>query len=98
MRKEFTDEELEVIERHALEREIRLPVLRFARAMEEVLRRNDYKDGWDNCSDHYLNERLNEEVKEYNKAHEPEEVIDVANFCMMIWDNRMSKVFPQEGM
>lgn len=70
-------------------------VKRFANAMERVLLVNDYKGGWseDNCSIEYLEARLIEEVGEYfgdkaNDAFEFDELVDIANFAMMIWDRK----------
>ena len=68
----------------------------FAEAMEEILLTNDYKGGWDSshCNITYLEGRLKEEVNEYfNSEHrKPEEIIDVANFAMMIWSRITKKV------
>jgi len=72
-------------------------VMRFAEAMERVLQKNDYKGGWDECKLSYLIDRIK---GEYGEAREKwdmvksredyggvaEELIDVANFCMMFWD------------
>lgn len=67
----------------------------FAEEMELVLQDNDWKGGWDeeDCSIEYLENRLIEEVGEYfgdkaNNSYEPFELIDIANFAMMIWDRR----------
>jgi len=72
-------------------------VMRFAESMERVLQKNDYKGGWDECKLSYLIDRIK---GEYGEAREKwdmvksredyggvaEELIDVANFCMMFWD------------
>jgi len=76
-------------------RECRPEVARFAREMERVLRRNDHKGGWEDCDLEYLESRLTEEIEEYKdvepdktyfNAIKQEEIIDVANFCMMIFE------------
>ena len=67
----------------------------FTRLMEEVLRDNDFKGGWDNCSNSYLIAKLNEEVDELKAAIWKDldaqtiikETADVANIAMMIADN-----------
>ena len=68
----------------------------FSEAMEEVLQMNDYKKGWgsENCSIPYLEGRLQDEVNEYfNADHlKPKELLDIANFAMMIWSRRTKKV------
>ncbi|WAH38598.1 hypothetical protein [Alicyclobacillus dauci] len=42
----------------------REPVAWFAEHMEETLRRNDHKGGWDDCSTRWLLSRLHEELDE----------------------------------
>lgn len=84
-------------------------VIAFAKAMDEVLTKNDHKGGWDKdkCSESYLRARLVEEMGEYfaliaNDSDDgnnidggnldkhinavKKELIDVANFAMMLWD------------
>jgi len=74
----------------------------FAEEMEKVLQANDYKGGWDeaHCTMSYLEHRLVEEVGEYFRKLEHRliedgyitiddrriELVDIANFCMMLWD------------
>jgi NTP pyrophosphatase (non-canonical NTP hydrolase) len=80
-----------------VEPEIRPEVLAFAQAMENVLRQNDYKGGWkdnDRKNIVYLMRRLYQEIGEVEVALQDEdnvqtrrELVDVANFCMMLWDN-----------
>ncbi|MEA1999802.1 MAG: hypothetical protein U9N61_10850 [Euryarchaeota archaeon] len=64
-------------------------VVNFSRAMEEVLRQNDYK-GKVGCYEFLLGQLL-EEVIEFARAKTPEEkqkeCCDIANFAMMIFDN-----------
>lgn len=78
-------------------------VIALAKAMDDVLTKNDYKGGWgeDACTIKYLQCRLVEEMGEYFKliakanANFPKaiyadqtkkELLDIANFCMMLWD------------
>lgn len=66
----------------------------FANVMEDVLKENDHKGGWDNLSHHEMLERLFEEANEldgalYNKGvpeNVRKEAADVANFAMFIYD------------
>lgn len=76
--------------------ELRKEVQWFAEQMEEKLRQNDYKGGWDKCSMQYLTMRLTQERKELNKLLKKKnksseditkECVDIANFAMMIADN-----------
>ncbi len=77
---------------------IQLPA--FAKAMDEVLCKNDYKGGWgkEHCAEEYLRARLVEEMGEYFKLVATEdyhskkaqrELIDIANFAMMLWDRAL---------
>ena len=82
---------------------MRPSVKRFAEAMERVLRKNDHKEGWDELTNHHLLERMQDELQEChdemyhrNDCREPDvpnlcnavhEVIDLANFAMMFFDN-----------
>lgn len=67
----------------------------FTRIMEKVLRDNDFKGGWENCSNSYLIAKLNGEVDELKAAIWKDldtrtiiqEAADVANVAMMIADN-----------
>lgn len=63
--------------------------------MDDVLTKNDYKGGWGGCDEAHLRARLVEEVGEYfalvavedgRGAHAKKELVDVANFCLMLWD------------
>jgi len=82
--------------------EIRPGVLKAASVMERVLRANDYKGGWKSCTNHYLINRLFDEVAEVNAEYMNTpysqndfkvsnelalEIIDVMNMGMMILDN-----------
>lgn len=76
-------------------------VTRFATEMETVLRENDYKDPYTDCSIEWLFERLEAEVEELRIAIKErtnddgdkelnvrKECVDVANFAMFIFENR----------
>lgn len=80
----------------AVKPSVRPSVQKFAQAMEERLRRNDYKVGWRFTSQRWLLMRLKQEVLELelelDKAKLKSEcavipeAADVANFAMMIAD------------
>jgi len=68
-------------------------VQQFAQQMEQTLKDNDYKGGWDHMSPLELLNRLKEETSELADALEGgeesasiKEAIDVANFAMMIFN------------
>ncbi|MGG4288345.1 hypothetical protein ABEW81_11165 [Priestia megaterium] len=74
----------------------------FADQMEEKLRENDHKGGWEDCDYGYLIPRLGEEVNELVQAIVSgqtvsivKEAADVANFAMMIADK--AKRGPNNG-
>ena len=78
---------------------VREEVHEFAEAMEKVLARNDHKEGWGECTNLYLIQRMIEETSEVMKMLDAgelgdmaEEAIDVANFAMMIYDNNKDHV------
>jgi hypothetical protein len=52
----------------ALWRSLREPVRLFALAMEAKLKKNDHKDGWDNCTTGSLLRRMGIEVRELSTA------------------------------
>ena len=69
-------------------------VIGFAERMDEKLEANSHKNGWQDCSDKWLLNRLRQETKELTKAVESgkidrisSEAADVANFAMFIADN-----------
>lgn len=76
----------------------RIEVRAFAKAMEEVLRQNDFKHGWKGDSPQALVDRIWDEIRElepvmvnYSKncaqlEDVQKELVDIANFCMMTWD------------
>lgn len=75
-----------------------LQIIAFAKAMDEVLVRNDHKGGWQYCGIDYLQARLIEELGEYFRLvatgmnfpemvlRKKKELLDIANFAMMLWD------------
>jgi predicted house-cleaning noncanonical NTP pyrophosphatase (MazG superfamily) len=56
-------------------------VKKFAEKMEKVLKENDYKGGWKDSSDDYLQEKLLEEVAEYFQACECSPLQVISNFA-----------------
>ena len=73
--------------------DLRTEVIKFANAMENKLKENDYKGGWKNCSAKYLVNKLDEEVGELMSAicdETPHKILheaaDVGNIAMMIAD------------
>lgn len=78
--------------------EVRESVKWFAEQMENKLKENDKKGGWDNCNIYWLIQRIKEETGELLKAvdlhrdlgaskeHIIQESADVANFAMMVAD------------
>lgn len=74
--------------------ELRPEVRKFAEAMEQRLRENEDKGGWEKCGLDYLVNRAVEEVQELvdvvKNGVDPllDEAADVANFLMMICDTQ----------
>ena len=71
----------------------RREVAEFAEMMETKLQKRDGYGGWDHLPLEYLREKLQAEVRELEISlrYEPtnevmNECIDVANYCMFIWD------------
>ena len=79
---------------------VRPSVMRFAMAMELVLRKNDHKGGWSDIGYYKLLERAYDELEECRREmresksggmrRASREMVDVANFCMMFFDNLYS--------
>jgi NTP pyrophosphatase (non-canonical NTP hydrolase) len=79
---------------------VRKEVVKFSNLMEEKLKANDHKGGWDNESIDFLTIRLREETVElfdalrifHSNPHEhslklvEDECADIANFALMISD------------
>lgn len=77
---------------------IRPEIMAFAEAMETTLRKHDHKGGWEECRLNYLMDGVHRELKEADEEWDvknfrgnylrvSEELVDVANFCMMFWGN-----------
>lgn len=66
---------------------MRKAVQLFAKEMEAELRRNDHKGGWGpaQCTIGYLRRRLHWELTEYDESKDPDVLLDIANFAMMLW-------------
>lgn len=105
-----TDEEIDAMFRKdrkaalrdaAAYRALRPEVRAFAQAIEDALRSNDAKGGWDNCSEEYLVTKLAEEVGEVAALvvrgtggpsdHIRRECADVAAMALMLWDNARAR-------
>ena len=71
--------------------DVREDVSTFARAMEAVLQKHDDRPGWENEAIGYLQNRLKEEWHELLRSQTvldmKNELLDVTNFCMMIYCN-----------
>ena len=72
---------------------IRKDVLAFAWVMEQVLSSHDDRPGWENEEEEYLLQRLQDEYNEVieaynnNEKDKARELVDLANFCMMLYCN-----------
>jgi NTP pyrophosphatase (non-canonical NTP hydrolase) len=83
----------------------RTDVQTFAAAMERTLKRHDDRPGWEEESPQYLFDRLQEEYEELLEANEKyptprvmNELVDVANFCMMLYCNFVRAGYaPEKG-
>ena len=74
--------------------EARPEIIRFAEAMERLMHKHDTVkgDSWKRMSHSYLQEKLMEEVGESNQEDAKlEEWVDIANICMMIYNNTVMK-------
>jgi hypothetical protein len=77
---------------------VREPVKWFAEQMENKLKENDHKGGWDSCDIYWLWKRLQDESKELltaidlyrdlgaDKNNIIKKAADVSNYAMMIAD------------
>jgi hypothetical protein len=74
-------------------------VIAFAKAMDEVLCKNDHRGGWQDCDINYLRFRLVEQMGQYfawvngdegwgeeKKKKSRKKLVDISNFVMMLWD------------
>jgi hypothetical protein len=77
-------------------REIRPAVLRFAQLMEQRLKENDHKSGWEDCTRSYLFHKMLAKTDKledcFLREDDPiKDAVDVANYAMMIADNSRRK-------
>ena len=73
------------------ERYVRVEVAVFARQMEATMQEHDpiKGDTWKYCQIGFLEHKLEEEIEEYKHGgRNPDELIDIANICMMLWNRR----------
>lgn len=87
----------------------RKELMAFARAMEVILRQNDWKHGWEGDSPSALIDRIWDEAREMEVAMAlyrqnnaqardvQKELVDTANFCMMAWD-RLESLKKAQGV
>jgi hypothetical protein len=71
---------------------MRKEVKEFAEAMEEQLKKNDWKMGWNACSDLYLQEKIVDKFHKLRRELEEDldaedTCIDLGNYIMMLYDN-----------
>lgn len=77
---------------------IRDELFEFMQAMEKKLRERDekYGDSWKRMTPIEIDDRLTQEIVEWDEHHDPNETIDIANVCMMVWYNfEHDKVLPK---
>lgn len=74
---------------------IRQELQTFAEYQEMILELNDWKDGWKYLTTYQLKKRIIEEILELTEAKTDYEIMqecaDIANFCMMLHDNLLTK-------
>jgi len=86
---------------------MRESLLIFANDMEKELEENDHKGGWENSGMDYLTERLLVNIDHLDELFKTfflkiedygslidcqrKNLIDIANYCMMIYDNLRNK-------
>ena len=82
----------------------------FNQAMEVELYKHEKKKGnsWNDCDLQFLLDKLDEEIKEFKDETKPlakaEEIVDVANICMMlyhrylnIWGEKVAKFMEKQS-
>lgn len=47
-------------------------------------RRRIYGDSWQTCNISYLQERFKKEIEEFKESKSKDELVDIANFCLML--------------
>jgi hypothetical protein len=84
--------------------DVREPVKKFAIAMEQRLRKNDWKIPWSTLSRTILlNEIVHQVISVTNGVHARDskkickESADIANFAMMMYDNEVAKIEQKEN-
>lgn len=74
---------------------IRTSLQSFVEYQETILRIHDYKLGWESMTPIQLKKRILEEFLELmdtkNEIQMMNECADIANFCMMLYDNLLRK-------
>jgi len=89
----MTEKESDNKQLNALDRDVE----KFAEAMTLVLSEHaDEKgDSWKRCDIAFLQAKLQEEVKEYQDAsgsfRKAQELVDIANFCMMLYHRHVDE-------
>jgi len=65
-------------------------VEKFASEMDRILDRHKRKGSWapEDCNVSSLERELVTEVGEYFESGEPDELVDIANLCMMVWSRK----------
>ena len=53
---------------------------------------SEKQDSWVNCDMKYLEFALGEEIREYNESGEKDELVDIANMCMMIYNRKCAQL------
>lgn len=82
--------------------EIRDALFSFARLMEDKLRKNDHKKGWETYPIEAIRRLMMVEIEEFNVAREffgheeaRKELVDIANFAMIL-HNRLGQLIEEE--
>ena len=60
----------------------------FAEEMEKIMKEHDSKkgDSWKTCDIDFLVDKLGTEIKEWIDSAKHEELVDISNICMMLWN------------
>ncbi len=74
---------------------MRKEIKEFAEMMENTMKKHDAIKGesWKSMGEPELLLFLQEELKEYYKSGDEDELVDVANFCMMLWQKKKIKTY-----
>lgn len=77
---------------------LRESVQLFAEAMEQRLRENEHKDGWEDIDREWLLRMAESNIETYkNTERLPKQLEDAANYLMMIWDVQTRSLASQVG-